>query len=92
MPFTRVRPAIEPKGPNESRSAIIRLASVGPTCLRASISFSLATSKSNGPSGLGAAFFFSLFGLRNPALRAESAAFICRSSADLAPTSTGDRL
>jgi hypothetical protein len=71
----------------------MRLASAGPTFLSASISFSLATSKSNGPKGLGAAFcFFSLFGLRKPALRAESAAFICRSSADLDPVSTGPRL
>jgi hypothetical protein len=55
-PLTRFRPSIEPKGPKESRSATMRLASVGPICLRASICFSVATSRSTGPAGLGGGF------------------------------------
>jgi len=90
-PLTRLRPSIEPNGPKESRSATMRLASAGPMCLNPSISFSVATSRSTGPAGLGGAFcFFSRFGLRSPDLRAESAALICRSRADRAWASAGE--
>jgi len=57
-PFTRLNPSIEPNGPRESRSATIRFASAGPIYRRPSISFTLATSRSTGPTGLGGAFCF----------------------------------
>jgi hypothetical protein len=92
-PFTRLRPSSEPNGPNESRSATMRLAKAGPTYLRDSISFSVATSRSRRPTRLGGAFcFFSRLGFRNPDFRAESAAAICRSSAERERESAGERL
>ena len=92
-PFTRLNPSIEPNGPRESRSATIRFASAGPMYRRPSISFSLAMSKSIGPTRLGGAFCFrSRFGLRSPERRAESAAFIWVSRAERALRSTGERL
>ena len=92
-PFTRLNPSIEPNGPNESRSATIRLARVGPICRRPSISASLATSRSTFPTALGAVFFRGWRpGLRRPARRAESAALIWVSSAVRAAESAGWRL
>ncbi len=93
MPFTRRRPSIEPKGPKESRSATILFANIGPICLSPSISLTLATSRSTGPAGFGGALGGrSRLGLRKPARRAESAAFICNSRAERALVSLGERL
>ena len=64
--LTRLRPSIEPKGPKESRSATIRLARVGPICLKPSISFSIATSRSTGPAGFGGVFASFTFRLAQP--------------------------
>src|SRR5947199_8784349 len=84
-PFTRERPSIEPNGPKESRSATMRFASAGPTYLKDSISFSVATSRSTGPVGLGGAFcFFSRLVLWRADLLADLAAWTWRSSPDLA--------
>jgi hypothetical protein len=92
MPFTRKSPSLEPKGPNESRSATILFARAGPICLRFSISFTPARSRSTGPTGLGGLFLArSRFGLWM-ARRAESAAFIWSSRAERARESAGDPL
>src|SRR2546423_3782506 len=77
MPFTLCKPLNDPNAPNESRFATMRLASVGPTYRNATISSTPATSRSTGPFGTGGGFLgLSRFDLRNPALRAESAAWI----------------
>src|SRR5688500_10877670 len=81
MPFTRSKPALDPNGPKESRSATIRRASAGPMCLKDSISSAVATSRSTGPGRGGGGFFFPRrLGVR-PAFLAESAAFIWDSRA-----------
>ena len=90
MPFTLCKPSKEPNGPNESRSATMRLASAGPTCLSATICSTLAVSRSTGPDGLGGVFFVLVrLDLRRPDFRAESAARIWDSSAERALASFG---
>jgi hypothetical protein len=83
MPFTLRKPSKDPNGPKVSRLATMRLASAGPTCLRATISSTEAVSRSIGPFGAGGCFFTLLrLDLRNPDLRAESAALIWDWSAE----------
>jgi len=94
MPFTRNNSSLEPNGPKESRSATMRRASAGPMCLKDSISSADATSMSTGPGRTGGAFPFPARLDFRPAFLAESAAFICDSSAARAagPTAPDDSL